>query len=90
MVGQQAGGMIAVIDSQLAPGAVAIGVHGGLGHAELTGDLLGAEMAIHQAQALPFPRGQQFHLFRHDPSSPMDGLTTRYAGACVHLPPSNV
>ncbi len=47
-------------------------------------------MAIHEAQALPFPRGQQFHLFRHDPSSPMDGFTTRYAGVCVHLPPANV
>ena len=90
MIGQQSGGVVAVVDPQLAPRPVAIGVHRGLGHPQLTGDLLGAEMAIHQAQALPFPRGQRLHLFRHDPSSPMDGFTTRYAGVCVHLPPSNV
>jgi hypothetical protein len=90
MVGQQPGGVIAVGDPQLSPGAVAIGVHGGLRHPQLAGDLLGAEMTIHQAQAFPFPRGQQFDLFRHDPSSPMDGFTTRYAGVCVHLPLSNV
>lgn len=65
MVGQQAGGMIAVAYPQLGAGAVAIGVHRGLGHAELSGDLLGAEMPVHEAQALPLPTRQKFHLSRH-------------------------
>jgi hypothetical protein len=65
MVSQQAGGMVAVANPQLGPGAVAIGVHRGLGHAELARDLLGAEMPVHQAQALPLPPRQKFHLSRH-------------------------
>ena len=47
-------------------------------------------MAVHQAQALPFPRGQKRNLFGHDPSSQMESATTRYAGPCVHLPQSSV
>jgi len=34
------GGRIAVLDAELAAGAVAIGVDRGLGHAEFAGDLL--------------------------------------------------
>lgn len=86
MIGQQPSGMVAVADPQLAASAVAIGVDGGLGHPQLAGDLLGAEMTVHQAQALPLPRGQKFNLIGHDPSSQMESATTRYAGPCVHLP----
>ena len=56
---QEAGGFVAIADAELAPGAVAIGVHGRLGHAQFTGDLLGAQMLIHQAQAFPFALRQQ-------------------------------
>ena len=44
-------GGIAVVDAELAPRAVAVGVHRGLGHAELTGDLLGRQMLVHEPQA---------------------------------------
>jgi hypothetical protein len=37
---REAGGGVAVLDAQLAPRAVAIGVDRGLGHAQLAGDLL--------------------------------------------------
>ena len=65
MVSQQAGGVVAVADAELGAGAIAIGVDRGLGHAELSGDLLGAEMPIDQAQAFPLPPRQKFHLSRH-------------------------
>jgi hypothetical protein len=56
---QQAGGFVAVVHPELAAGAVAIGVDGGLRHPELAGDLLGAEMLVHEAQAFSFALGQQ-------------------------------
>ena len=55
---QDAGGLEAVVDAQLAPGAVAIGVDRRLGHAELAGDLLGAEMLVDQPQAITLTRCQ--------------------------------
>jgi len=55
----EAGGGVAVIDAELAPGAVAIGVHRGLRHAQLAGDLLGRQMLVHQAQAFPLSRREQ-------------------------------
>jgi hypothetical protein len=63
----EARGGIAVLDAQLATGAVAVGVHGSLGHAELAGDLLGRQMLIHQAQAFALARGEQAHrIFGND------------------------
>ena len=58
---------IAVLDPELAPRAVAVGVHRGLGHAELAGDLLGRQMLIHEAQAFAFARCEQPHrIFGND------------------------
>jgi hypothetical protein len=37
----EAGRRVAIVDAELAPGAVAIGVHRRLGHPKLAGDLLG-------------------------------------------------
>lgn len=51
--------MIAIGDPQLAPRAVAIGVDRRLGHAQFTGDLLGAEMLIDEAQTIAFALRQQ-------------------------------
>lgn len=56
---QQARGGVAVVHAELAAGAVAVGVHGGLGHAELAGDLLGRQVLIDQAQAFPLPGREQ-------------------------------
>jgi len=58
-VGEAARRLIAVAGAQLAAGAVAIGVDGGLGHAQFAGDLLGAQMPVHQAQAFALSRRQQ-------------------------------
>ena len=56
---QQAGGLVAVVHAELAARAVAVGVHRGLGHPELAGDLLGAEVLVDEPQALPFALRQQ-------------------------------
>ena len=50
---------IAILDAQLAPRAVAVGVDRGLGHAELPRDLLGAQVLIDQAQAFALSRRQE-------------------------------
>lgn len=60
MVGQQAGGGIAVAGAQFPPRAVAIGVDGSLGHAKFPRDLLGTQMAIDKAQTVAFALGQPF------------------------------
>jgi hypothetical protein len=63
----QPGGGVAVLDAEFAPGAVAVGVHRSLGHAEFTGDLLRRQMLIHQAQAFAFTRREQPHrIFGND------------------------
>ena len=49
-------GAVAVIDAELAPGAVAIGVDRRLRHPELTGDLLGRQVLIDQPQAFTLAR----------------------------------
>jgi len=67
MVRQLSGRLIAVPGPKLASGAVAIGVHGGLGHAQFTGDLLGTEVPIDQPQALAFARRQTFDKIHHHP-----------------------
>ena len=43
----EARGLIAIGDAELLAGAVAVGVHRGLGHAKLAGDLLGTEVLVH-------------------------------------------
>lgn len=58
MVRQAAGGLIAVAGAELAPGAVAIGVHRGLRHAQLAGDLLGRQVPIDEAQAVTLAWGE--------------------------------
>jgi hypothetical protein len=57
----QLGGGVAVLDAELAAGAVAIGVDRCLGHAELAGDLLRREVLIDQPQTLAFAWGEQTH-----------------------------
>ena len=52
---------VAILDAQLAAGAVAIGVDGSLRHAEFAGDLLGRQVLIHQPQAFTFARREQPH-----------------------------
>jgi hypothetical protein len=52
---------VAVLDAELAARSVAIGVHRGLGHAELAGDLLRRQVLIHEAQAFAFARREQRH-----------------------------
>jgi hypothetical protein len=59
MVAQQTGGFVAVVDAKFATGAVAVGVDRRLGHAELAGDFLRAEMLVDEAQAFAFALGQQ-------------------------------
>jgi hypothetical protein len=47
------------VHAELSPGAVAVGVHRRLRHAQLTRDLLGAEMLVDQAQAFALALGEQ-------------------------------
>jgi len=61
---QQAGGLVAIADAQLAPSPVAVGVDRGLGHAELARDLLGAQVLVDQAQALALALRQQLDRMR--------------------------
>ena len=56
---QHPGGLVAVVHAELAPRTVAVGVDRGLRHAQLAGDLLGAEMLVDEPQALPFALRQQ-------------------------------
>jgi len=67
VVGQAAGGGVAVVDAELAAGAVAIGIHRGLRHAQLAGDLLRAQVTVHQAQAFALSGGQKLDgILGHD------------------------
>ena len=58
--GEACGG-VAVLHAQLAAGAVAIGVHGSLRHAEFAGDLLRRQVLIDQSQAFALTRREQPH-----------------------------
>jgi hypothetical protein len=58
---REAGGGVAVLDPQLAPRAVAIGVHRGLGHPQFAGDLFGRQMLVDQAKAFTLARREQPH-----------------------------
>lgn len=59
---RQAGGGVAILDAQLAAGAVAIGIHRGLGHAQFAGDLLGRQVLVDEAQTFALARSQQVHV----------------------------
>jgi hypothetical protein len=62
-----AGRGVAVLDTQLAARAVAVGVHGGLGHTEFAGDLLRRQMLIDQPQAFALARREQpYRIFGND------------------------
>lgn len=65
----------AVIDAQLAAGAVAIGVDGRLGHAQFAGDLLGAEMLVDEAQAITLSRSQHIGNVRYVSQRPLQSLS---------------
>ena len=56
---QQARRGVAVVHAELPAGAVAIGVDGGLGHAQFARDLLRRQMLIHKPQAFPLSRREQ-------------------------------
>lgn len=55
----EAGGGVAILDAELAAGAIAVGVHRGLRHPELAGDLLRRQVLVDEAQAFALARGQQ-------------------------------
>jgi hypothetical protein len=57
----EASGGVAILDAQLAPRTVAIGVDRGLRHAEFAGDLLRRQMLIHKPQTFAFAGGEQSH-----------------------------
>ena len=64
---RQARGGVAVLDAQLAAGAVAIGVDRSLRHAEFAGDLLRRQMLIDEAQAFALTRREQpYRIFGND------------------------
>jgi hypothetical protein len=52
----EAGGAVAILNAELAPRAIAIGVDRRLGHAKLTGDLFGGQVLIDQPQAFALTR----------------------------------
>jgi hypothetical protein len=60
LAGETRGG-VAVLDAELAPRAVAVGVHRGLGHAQFAGDLLRRQMLVHEAQAFALAGREQPH-----------------------------
>lgn len=59
VVGETAGGRISVVNAKLSPRSVAISINRGLGHAQLAGDLFGAQMAIDKPQAFPLSGSQE-------------------------------
>jgi|GEM_PF-4638152 len=68
LTGEARGG-VAVLNAQFAARAIAVGVHGSLGHPQFAGDLLGRKMLINKAQAFALSRCEQPHrLFRNDVS----------------------
>ena len=75
MGGEQAGGFVAIIHTQALAGLVQVGVDGVLGDAELTADLLGAQMVVHQPQTFTLARRQE-----------LDGRTDRLLPGLAHSP----
>jgi hypothetical protein len=60
LTGQPRGG-VAVLDAELAAGAVAVGVDRSLGHAQFAGDLFRRQMLVDQAQAFALAGRKQPH-----------------------------
>jgi len=54
---------VAILDAELAPRTVAIGVDRCFRHAQFAGDLLGRKMLIDQPQAFALTRREQPNLF---------------------------
>jgi hypothetical protein len=85
----QAGGGIAILDAELAPRAVAIGVDRGLRHAEFAGDLFGAEMLVDQPQAITLTRCQHVDSVRDISQRPLQSVrhSKRRLSRHVYLDP---
>ena len=72
LAGEARGG-VAILDAELAAGAVAVGVHRGLGHAQLAGDLLRRQVLVDKPQAFALAgRQQPDGIFRDDVSCDHD------------------
>jgi hypothetical protein len=85
LAGEARGG-VAVLDAELAPGAVAISIDRGLGHAELAGDLLRRKMLVDQPQAFALPRREQAHLFiGNGVARPHSGASKRRLASGVYF-----
>ena len=83
---REAGRGVAILDSELAARAVAIGVHRGLGHAELAGDLLGRQVLVDQAQAIALAgREQSYRIFGDDVPCAHGAFTKRRLAAFVYF-----
>lgn len=61
MVREAAGGFIAVANAQFPPRPIAIGINRGFGHAQLPGDLFGAQVAVDETQAFTLPWREAFN-----------------------------
>lgn len=82
----EAGGGVTVLDAELAAGAIAVGVHRGLGHAELAGDLLGGQVLVDEPQTLALARCEQPHrIFGDDISCDHSASSKRRLGARVYF-----
>jgi hypothetical protein len=65
ILAQEARRLVAIIHAELAAGAIAVGVHRGLGELQLAGDLLGAEVLVDQAQAVTLTLREQLDRTGH-------------------------
>ncbi len=59
---QEARRLVAVVCAEALAGLVHMSVDGVLGDAQLPGDLLGAQVLVNQAQALPLAGGEQLDM----------------------------
>jgi hypothetical protein len=77
---------VAVLDAELAPRTVAVGVHRRLRHAELAGDLLRRQVLVDEAQAFALARGEQSHrIFGDDVPCAHGANTKRRLGLRVYF-----
>jgi hypothetical protein len=74
---RELGGGVAVYDAELAPGAVAIGVHRRFRHAELARNLLRGQVLVDEAQAFTLSRCEQSHRIFGDDVPWAHGLNTK-------------